>query len=176
MIINIGSKNPTKIAAVTNLVTGHPLFDDVVVKSVEVDIEEFGHPKSLKSTIHGAKQRAKQAFENCSYSFGIESGLLKSPDAKSGYFETTVCAIFDGSHFHIGLAPSFEWPKAMIKLILGGLDGSQAFKEVGLTEHQKIGAAEGSIYILTHGKINRTKLNELAIMMALIHLENPEHY
>ncbi|HEY4963651.1 MAG TPA: inosine/xanthosine triphosphatase [Candidatus Saccharimonadales bacterium] len=176
MIINVGSKNRTKIEAVTNLVSGHPLFKNVIVNGVEVDVEEFGHPKTLKDTIYGAKQRAKQAFVNCSYSFGLESGMFKSSGTKSGYLETTVCAIYDGERYHIGLSPSFEWPAQMVKLILEGLDGSQAFKELGLTDHEKIGTAEGAIHILTHGKINREKLNEIAVMMALIHLENPEHY
>ena len=176
MIITVGSKNPTKIAAVTNLLTGHPLFDGAVVKAVDVANEEFGHPKSLEDTVHGAKQRALHCFKNCTYSIGIESGMIKSPDAKSGYFETTVCAIFDGSQYHLGLSPSFEWPTEVVKLILQGMDGSQAFKKIGLTEHEKIGLAEGGIFILTHGKINRVKINELAVMMALIHLENPDYY
>lgn len=176
MIVTVGSKNPTKITAVINLVVGHKLFNEAVVKGVAVKTEEFGHPKTLRDTIEGAKQRAKQAFLNCTYSFGIESGMFPSPEAKSGYFETTVCAIFDGTKFHIGLSPSFEWPEKMVKLILKGYDGSQAFKLVGLTKHQKVGVAEGGIHVLTHGKINRTGLNELAVMMALVHLENPDHY
>ena len=176
MNINVGSKNATKIAAVENIVNGHKLFKSAVVKAVAVEIEEFGHPKTLKDTILGAQQRAKQAFVDCVFSFGIESGMYKAPETKSGYFETTVCAIFDGKQFHLGLGPSFEWPVAMVKQILAGSDGSQAFKQIGLTEHQKIGTAEGGIHVLTHGKLDRTKLNELAITMALIHLENPEHY
>jgi len=176
MIINVGSKNPTKIAAVTNLVTNHELFQNAVVEGVDVKIEEFGHPKTLKDTILGAKRRAKQSFKDCSYSFGLEGGMFKSTETKSGYFETSACAIFDGKRYHVGLSPSFEWPVAMTELILKGLDGSQAFKEIGLTKHHKIGTAEGAIHILTRGKLNRTRMNELAIMMALIHLENPEHY
>jgi inosine/xanthosine triphosphatase len=176
MIINVGSKNPTKLAAVNNVISGHKLFSGAETKGVEVDIEEFGHPKTLEETILGAKQRAHQAFKDCTYSFGLESGMFKSKDAKSGYFETTVCAIYDGKQFHLGLSPSFEWPTKMVELILAGSDGSQAFKQIGLTEHKKIGTGEGGIHILTHGKLNRTKLNELAITMALIHLENPEHY
>lgn len=176
MIIKVGSLNPTKLAAVKQLVNGHPLFAGALVKGVEVKVDEFGHPKSLTETIAGAQARAQQAFINCKYSFGIESGLIEATPAKSGYFETTACAIYDGENYHLGLAPSFEWPKQMVEFILQGYDGSQAFKRVGLTKHHKIGTAEGGIFVLTHGKINRTKLNELAITMALIHLENPDHY
>ncbi len=176
MIINVGTTNPTKITAVKNLVIGHKLFKGAVVKAVEVDIEEFGHPKTLNATIGGAKQRAKQAFADCAYSVGLESGVFKAPHTKSGYLETTACTIYDGDNYHVGLAPSFEWPTEMVELILDGYDGSQAFKMVGLTQHEKIGVAEGGVHVLTHGKINRTNLNELALTMALIHLENPEHY
>jgi inosine/xanthosine triphosphatase len=176
MVINVGSQNPTKIEAVENLVKGHPLFNGAVVKGVEVNVEEFGHPKSLDETVKGAKRRAKESFKNCRYSFGLESGLLKSKDAKSGYFDSTVCAIYDGQQFHLGISPSYEWPKSVVKLILNGTDGSHAFKQIGLTKHDKIGIAEGAIYILTHGKMSRLQLNELAVMMALIHLENPDHY
>lgn len=176
MIVHIGSKNPTKVEAVETLVTGHELFPNATVKGVDANVEEFGHPKTLEETIKGAKDRARVVFDGCDFSFGIESGMFTSEDAKSGYFETTVCAIYDGSNYHLGLAPSFEWPREMVKLILAGKDGSQAFKELGLTSEEKIGTTQGGLYVLTHGKTTRTKMNELAVMMALIHLENPDHY
>lgn len=176
MTINVGSLNQTKIDAVKHLLAGHKLFPDAVIKPVAVEVEEFGHPKTLEETVNGAKQRAKLAFRDCDYSVGIENGLMKVAAARSGYFETTVCSIYDGHNYYLGMAPAFEWPAEMVKLILAGYDGSQAFKKMGLTEHAKIGAAEGGIHILTKGKINRTRLNELAVMMALIHLENPHYY
>ncbi len=168
--------NPTKLQAVCNILTDHPLFKDALISAVDANVAEFDHPKTLGDTIAGAKQRAKTVFGGCKYSFGLESGIMPAPDTKSGYLETTVCAIYDGKNYHLGLSPSFEWPKKMIDLIIDGKDGSQAFKELGLTTHEKIGVAEGAIFILTHGKIDRTKVNELAVMMALIHLENPDHY
>ena len=57
-----------------------------------------------------------------------------------------------------------------------GRDGSQALKEVGITEHPKIGTEVGGIHPLSKGRMDRTEYNKIAIMMALLHLENPEHY
>ncbi len=176
MIINIGSQNPTKIAGVKNLITGHPLFKGAIVSGVDIQIEEFGHPKSLDETVQGAMDRAFSALQDGDYSFGIESGLMVVPRTKSGYMETTVCAIYDGENYHLGIGPAFEWPKKMVDLILSGQDGSQAFKQIGLTTDEKVGTQNGGIHVLTNGKINRTRLNELAVMMALIHLENRKHY
>ena len=107
---------------------------------------------------------------------GLESGLFEATETQTGYLETTVCALYDGKRYSIGMSPSFEWPPKMIELILSGLDGSQAFKKMGLTDREKIGTTDGAIYTLTQGEINRTKLNELAIIMALVQLQNPEHY
>ena len=128
------------------------------------------------STIDGATSRAEAAFEGSILSVGLESGLFEAPGTKAGYLETTVCVLYDGSRYAVGMSPSFEWPPEMTEMILGGLDGSQAFRQMGLTDHEKIGKAEGAIYILTHGKINRTRLNKLAIMMALLQFENPGYY
>ncbi len=175
-VINVGSLNKTKIAAAENVLLKSDLFRGAKVKGVDIHHEEFGHPKSIEDTIKGAKDRAMAVFEGSDLSVGLEAGLILAPGTKTGYLETTVCALYDGSEFAIGTSPSFEWPQSVTKLILNGLDGSQAFKKVGLTTQEKIGTAEGAIYTLTHGKVTRTNLNELAITMALVRLENPDHY
>lgn len=177
MRVNVGSKNQTKVQAVESALLGCALFNDAEVIGVDVATEEFGHPIKLPSVIKGAKDRARQAFKDCAYSFGIEGGLMEAPETKSGYMEVAVCAIYDGSQFHLGLSPAFEWPKAVTNLIVNhGRDGSQAMREAGLTDQEKIGAAEGAIWLLTKEKLNRKEYNKLAVMMALVHLENKEHY
>jgi inosine/xanthosine triphosphatase len=176
MKIHVGSKNPTKLQAVKNLLNNHAIFGISEIIAIDPQVEEFGHPKTLDETIAGAKKRAKSVFDGSELSVGIESGLFEVKDAKTGYMETTICALYDGSTFHIGMGPSFEWPKEMIKLILSGKDGSQAFKALGLTSHDKIGTSHGGIHVLTHAKVNRTELNELALQMALIHIENRKLY
>jgi non-canonical (house-cleaning) NTP pyrophosphatase len=77
----------------------------------------------------------------------------------------------------MGLSQGCEWPKKVIDAILNrGMDGSQAMKYAGLTSHEKLGEHEGLVGIMTKGRTNRTEYNKTAITMALIHLENPEHY
>lgn len=176
MKVNIGSHNPTKIEGVKNLIIGHPLFKGAIVSGVNIEVEEFGHPKSLEETVQGSMDRAFACLFDADYGFGIESGLVAVPHTKSGYMETTVCAIYDGENYSLGMGPAFEWPKDMLDLILSGLDGSQAFKQIGLTTDEKVGTQNGGIFVLTKGRINRTKLNELAVMMALLQLENKAHY
>ena len=177
MKVGVGSKNKTKVDAVADILVDYPMFRGVEVVGVDVHIEQFGHPKSLDETVAGAVDRAKQAYVGQDYGFGIESGLMQVPQTKTGYMEVAVCAIFDGSQIHLGLSQAYEWPKKVLDGILHqGLDGSQAMKAAGLTQHEKLGEHEGFVGIFAKGRTNRTEYNKGAVMMALMHLENPEHY
>ncbi|MEK7093111.1 MAG: inosine/xanthosine triphosphatase, partial [Patescibacteria group bacterium] len=175
MRIGVGSKNKTKVNAVAEILRDYAMFEDAEVVGVDVKIEQFGHPKSLDETVSGAVDRAKQAFKGNDYGFGIESGLMKVPQTKSGYMEVAVCAIYDGEQIHMGLSQAYEWPKKVIEAIVKlGMDGSQAMKAAGLTQHEKLGEHEGFVGVFTKGRSNRTEYNKAAVVMALMHLENPE--
>lgn len=177
MRIAVGSTNETKIQAVRDAIAGYSQFDGAEVLGARVETEEFGHPISLAAIVNGAMDRARQAFPGCDYGVGIEGGLFEVPGTKSGYMEIAAAALYDGAQFHLGLSPAYEWPRRVAELIVNkGLDGSQALREAGFTDHEKIGAAEGGISILTKGRMTRTEYNRIAVMMALIHLENSEHY
>ncbi|OGC86953.1 hypothetical protein A3D70_01990 [Candidatus Adlerbacteria bacterium RIFCSPHIGHO2_02_FULL_54_18] len=175
MKINVGSKNITKVAGVRDAVAMYPtLFPDVEVVAVDVQVEEFGHPKNLNETIGGAIERARKAFtDGCNYSVGLEGGLMEVPHTKSGYMEVGACAIYDGKNVALGLSPAFEWPKGVTEMILaGGGDASVAFKKLGYTEHEKIGNISGGIIgVLTDGKMPREDFSKYSIMMAIIQIE-----
>lgn len=177
MKVAVGSTNETKVQAVKEILKDYPRFAGADIVAVEVDIDVNGHPKTLDEIVSGAKLRAERALKGCDYSFGIESGIFSVPYTKTGFIEMAVCAIYDGRDYHLGTAPGFEWPKKVIDGILTrGLDGSAAVRAAGLTDHEKIGTAGGVISILTNGRMTRTQQNQLAVMMALIHLEHPEFY
>lgn len=101
MKINIASKNITKINGVSEALKLYPKhFSDAVIQSVPVAVEEFGHPKNITEVMQGAVKRAKDAFKDCEYSFGIEGGLMEVPLSKTGYMEVSACAIFDGKNIY----------------------------------------------------------------------------
>lgn len=177
MKVNVGSKNQVKINAVEEILKDYPIFVDAKVVGVDAQVPEFGHPKTMDETVVGAQQRAKDVFDGCDYSFGIESGMMVVSASKTGFMHMTICAIYDGLHYHLGCSSMFEFPKKVTELILKeNLDGSQAYKKAGLTSESKIGATHGAIYDLSKGRMDRKEYTKQAIMMALIHLENPELY
>ena len=178
MKVIVGSKNEVKIDAVREILNDYPkLFSGVEVTGKGAASEVPEQPKTFDEIVTGAKNRAKNAYQDCDYSVGIEGGFMVAPHAKTGYFELEACAIFDGENYHIGLTSGFECPPRVMQLILEeGLDLNQAMHRVGLTQNAKIGSSEGAIGILTKGRLNRKEFTKEAIRMALIHLEHPELY
>jgi inosine/xanthosine triphosphatase len=179
MKINVGSKNLTKIRAVEESVALYPdLFPDPEVVAVDVDVELYGHPKSINETVDGAIDRAKKAFSGCDYSFGIEGGLMQVPQTKTGFMEVGACAVFDGKDFCVGLGPAYEWPiKVTEKILNNSTDASSAFNQLGYTKHEKLGAQPGGIIgHLTEGRLTREDFTRYSIIMALIQLEKPDYY
>lgn len=177
MRINVASKNPVKVEAVREVLNNYPDLANYEVAGVEINSGVSEQPKSLEETVQGAINRAKAVFNDCFYSFGIESGLMSVPQTKTGSMDFCACAIYDGRSFHLGLSCAFEFPARVIKMIHEtGIDANEAFYRLGLTINKKVGSSEGAIGMLTKGRINRKDYTKQAIQMALIHLENRELY
>lgn len=177
MKVNVGSKNTIKVQAVQESFLDFPNFSDAEVVSIQVDSGVSKQPKNIEQTVQGAINRAKNAFSNCDLSVGLESGLMEVPNTKSGYMDITMCAIYDGKKFHLGGSSAFEYPKSMIDLVFSkDYEIDEAAKEIGFSHDTSIGEREGMIGALTKGKLNRKNYSKQAVMTALIHLLNPEHY
>ncbi len=172
MKLIIASLNPQKISAVKELAKEYPMLLDAVIEGVSVPSGVGDQPKSLDETIQGAINRAKSAIGDADYSFGIESGMVQVPYTKTGMMDLCVCAIYDGKEIHLGLSSAFEPPKSVFKLMEKGMNMSDATAAAGLTTNKNVGAAEGLIGILTHGRLTRLSYTKQAVTTALIHLEN----
>lgn len=174
MKIKVASLNPQKIQAVKETILDYEILKEAEIEGVNVSSGVSDQPKSLEETVKGAINRAKNAFIDCDYSFGIESGLLEVPMTKSGHVDICICAIYDGNEAHIGGSSVFEIPKKIMELIHDGKNMQDACFESGLTENKNLGSAEGMIGILTKGRVNRLSYTKQAIISALIHLENKD--
>ncbi len=177
MKIIVGSKNSQKIEAVREILQEYPELKDFDVIGIEADSGVSEQPISIDETIQGAINRAKNCFNDCDYSIGLESGLMKVPSTKTGFMDVTVCAIYDGKTVHLGLSSAFEYPVEVTRLVFDEeINITQAFVKTGLTNNPKLGSAEGAIGFLTKGRLTRKEYTKQALRTALIHLENPELY
>lgn len=172
MNIKVGSTNKIKVDALREILNDYPHLKQAVILSEEVSSGVSNQPKSLDETVRGAMNRARGSFVDCSYSFGIESGLMAVPNTKSGFMDVCVCAIYDGSEYHIGLSSAWEAPKQVTHFMVNeGLDMNQAALKAGLTDNPSIGSAEGLVGVVTKGRLTRKEYTKEAIRTALIHLE-----
>jgi len=172
MKIKIASQNQVKVEALKEIIQDYPHLRNAEVTAVDVSSEVDNQPKSLEETIKGAINRSRNAYSDCNYSFGIESGLMAVPHTKTGYMDVCVCAIFDGKEYHLGLSSAWEVPKKVAEYMLHeGLDMNDAAHRAGLTRNQKIGSAEGLVGIMTKGRLTRKGYTKEAIRAALIHVD-----
>lgn len=172
MKLRIASQNPAKVEALREIIVDYPQLNGAEIVSVETVSGVGDQPKSLEETVRGAMNRCKNVFEDCEYSFGIESGLMEVPNTKSGYMDVCVCSIFDGRECYLGLSSAWEAPQEVAGLMLNeGLDMNQAAHKAGFTQNTKVGSAEGLVGIMTKGRLTRKEYTKEAIRTALIHID-----
>lgn len=177
MKVNVGTANQRKVEAVTDAFKEYDDFKNAEVIGIDVSSEVSSQPKSLEETVQGAINRARNAFAACDFSVGLESGIFPVPQTKSGYMDVCICAIYDGKTFHLGGSSIFEYPKKMIDLVINkNIEIDEAAKELNFTDSARIGNAGGMIGHLTKGFLDRRSYSKQAVITALIHLHNPEHY
>jgi inosine/xanthosine triphosphatase len=177
-ILAVGTQNPVKVKAVVH-VAEKVLRGKSEVVQVEVESGVPSQPVGLEQTVKGAVNRARQAVssvQGAEFGIGIEAGLVKVPEALTGYFDIQFAAVADrNGRVTIGCGSGFEYPPIVVNEVLAN------GKEVGevmesLTGIEKIGERMGAIGFLSHAELDRRKLTEQAILMAFIPRINEELY
>jgi len=179
MIISVGTQNRGKLSAVENALGKYEDYRSAKITSCSVDTGVSAQPIGLDEVITGAKNRARLAFESqdSDIGVGIESGIIAVPHTKSGYMDTTACAIFDGKEYFIGLSSCFEYPKEMTDKVLNeGKEISDIALEMGFAKQKSFREGEGMIGVLTKGVITRITYTEQAIHASILQLLNKDHY
>ena len=75
MKVKVGSKNPLKAIAVENAFSHY--FNDIEIIPAEAESGVHHTPMSVEDAVKGAKNRAKQVFDGCDYSVGIEGTIIR---------------------------------------------------------------------------------------------------
>lgn len=167
--INVASLNKNKVNAVKEV------FPSYLVVGISCKSGVSEQPIGLHEIMKGAIIRAKSVYGDCEFSVGIEDGIARVPETKSGYMNFCCCAIFDGNRIYPGMGPAFEYPPECTgKVINYGITISEAFSPV--SGKPDIGYEEGIIGWLTKGRINRKDYTKAAVEMARIQIDNPELY
>ena len=169
----IASHNPVKIQAAANGF-GAMLGEEFRVAPVAVSSGVRDQPLSDEETLRGALNRTERAAAiapNADYWVGIEGGLEERADELAAFAWVVV-----RSRVTTGKArtASFFLPAQVAALIRAGKELGEADDIVFGKENSK--QDNGAVGILTADVIDRVKLYEQAVILALIPFKNPQLY
>jgi len=172
--IVIGSKNPVKINAVSNVFKTVFPKEKFFFKGIDVPSGVPDQPIGDEETLLGALNRvqaAKKLFPNAAYYIGIEGGLDNKKE-----MEVYAWMYIENDSGIIGKSrtATFFLPYAVQKLVNEGYELGHADDIVFKKENSK--QQGGSVGILTHGILNRQIYYEQALILALIPFLNKSLY
>ena len=161
--VRVGSANRVKVAAAKRAFAS--VFRTARVKGLEVPAKVSAQPFE-EETIDGAVARARSAIADADYGVGIEAGLFWDEGAKD-YLDVQYCAVVDKRGVvTIGHGPGFAYPKSVIEAVKRGETVGEAME--AFSKVKNIGRRIGAIGWLTEGAMDRTRLTEAAVLMALV--------
>lgn len=168
--VAVGSTNPAKVEAVRRA------FDELHRGEFELhQVDTDGgdaQPWGEDATRHGAIKRARRALaaENADWGIGLEGGMVRDD---GGILVTSWIA---ASHTDGGLGlartAGFYLPGEITELVLAGHELADAWQQARGIE--RIGRNGGTVGLLTHGHIDRTRLYGEAVVLAVTRARNEE--
>lgn len=168
MLLAVGTSNPVKVQAVE---AAFSKFFVISVVMKEVPSGVAPQPVGAAATIAGATNRARAALASeprAAFGIGIEAGLLEVPYTISGFMDQQFAAIIDRDGFMtLGGGPAFEYPKCIVdRVFTEKIEVGEAMER--LTGIHSLGKKQGAIGFFSKGALDRARLTEQAVLMALI--------
>nr|MDO8082222.1 inosine/xanthosine triphosphatase [Candidatus Freyarchaeota archaeon] len=177
-IIAVGSENPVKISAVKNVM--QKLLGNVKIYGVKVSSGTPPQPIGLSQTLEGALNRAEKALlkvTNADLGVGIEAGIVDVVlSDETRYLDFQYCVIVDKEgRKTFGAGPGFEYPPIVTqKVTEENLEVGEVMEKI--TGIKNLGEKMGAIGYLSHGLMDRTKLTEFSVLMAMLPRINTKLY
>lgn len=174
MKVLIATKNQGKIEGAKRALQNY--FEEVEIQGIPVESNVGEQPVNDEIYI-GAKNRVKNlkvyAKENgieADLYLSIESGINNS---LGRWMITNIAVIEDNADFEsYGSSPSFPVPDRFVQEIIN-TDLSQVMNKLFEEDHERHNRG-GGIQLLTHNKVSRIDLTQMAFMMALTKYINEE--
>lgn len=170
-IVRVGTENPVKVRAVRRAFRSAGIAASArgVATASSVPAQPFEH-----DIVKGAIHRARNALGKGDFGVGIEAGLVWDSRIRD-HFDVQYCAILDrAGRLTVGHGPGFVHPPAVLEKVKAGATVGEAMAKV--SEVRDIGAKLGAIGFLTRRAMDRDRLTEAAVLMALVPRIRPELY
>ena len=127
MNVTIGTKNPAKVAIVTQVLAGYFPDAELNVQSADVNSGVSGSPEG-EATKLGAENRAKATATSAAYGIGIESGLVERYGI---LFEEAWACITHAGNIYYGYSSGLPIPRHVMKTMeKNGLSHGAAMRKI----------------------------------------------
>lgn len=170
----IASHNPVKVRAAARAFQS--MFPDevFVVETVSVPSGVSDQPRSDHETVTGAANRARHAaklYPQADFWVGIEGGIADEGSEMAAFAWVFILSPYRSGKSRTG---TFFLPAAVAELVRQGEELGQADDIVFKTENSK--QENGAVGLLTGNLVDRARLYEQAVLLALIPFRNPTLY
>ncbi len=172
--IVVASRNPVKIQAALDGFQSMFPGEDFQAEPVDVPSNVSRQPMTSAETLSGARQRAENAYRaqpNGDFWIGIEGGVEELDNGLSGF---AWIVIRSAALLGEGRTATFFLPNQVADLVRLGKELGEADDIVFSRSNSK--QENGAVGILTGDVIDRKKLYEMAVIVALIPFKNPHLY
>ena len=167
MKVLIATKNQGKIEGAKRALLNY--YNDIEIKGIPVDSDVGEQPVDneiyigAKNRVKNLKKYAKENNINAELYLSIESGINK---LLGRWMITNIAVIEDNKEFEsYGTSPSFPVPERLVQDIIN-TDLSQVMNNIFEKDEERHNKG-GGIQLLTHDKVSRIDLTEMAFIMAL---------
>ncbi len=168
MKVLVATKNQGKIEGAKRALLKY--FDDVEISGIPVDSNVGEQPVNdeiyigAKNRVKNLKTYAKKNNIEADLFLAVESGINNS---LGRWMITNIAVIEDNYEFEsYGTSPSFPVPDNLVQNIIE-TDLSQVMNTIFEKDNERHNKG-GGIQLLTHNKVSRIDLTEIAFIMALV--------
>lgn len=176
MKVLIATKNQGKIEGATRALKNY--FDKIEIMGIPVESNVSEQPvndeiyNGAKNRVQNLKKYAKENNIVADLYLSIESGIN---DSLGRWMITNIAVIEDNNNFEsYGTSPSFPVPDRLVQDIID-TDLSQVMNTIFEKDEERHNRG-GGIQLLTHNKISRIDLTEMAFIMALTKYINEDKW
>lgn len=163
MLVFVGTENEVKVRATEAVL--RQIYRDVEVCPRAVDSRVSSQPRG-EDALRGALNRAKGAIGDGDLGVGIEAGLVFL-EGSGRYLDVQYAVVVDRfGRATVGAGPGFEHPQEVMRMVEEGMTVGEAME--ALSGVKGIGRGEGAIGFLSEGRMDRQRLTEVAVLMAMI--------
>jgi inosine/xanthosine triphosphatase len=172
----VGTGNPVKERAAEAAIRA-TREGEAAVEAADVATSVPDQPRGARQTTRGALERAVGALADdaeADWGVGIEAGLVEAPGWGDPLDVQVVAVVDRGGRASLGQGPGFAYPRSILAAVEGGATVGTAVSEA--TGIPEVGEKQGAIGVLSEGAMDRTRLTEDGVLVALVPRLHPDEH